>query len=48
MVPGPSIDGIVVTKELGLDLTLLEALVAMEKEGHIHFLKDRLEIAKKA
>ncbi|KAI7896779.1 uncharacterized protein EV154DRAFT_173542 [Mucor mucedo] len=43
---GSSIDCIVSSKELGLDFVLLEVSGSMDKEDYVHFLKDRLKIAK--
>lgn len=43
---GASIDGIIYSPNLDLDLLLLEVSGPMNKVDHTHFLKDRIKIAK--
>ncbi|CAO3681726.1 unnamed protein product [Rhizopus stolonifer] len=43
---GASIDGIIYSPKLNLDILLLEVSDPMHKENYSHFLKDRLKIAK--
>lgn len=45
-VAGSSIDCVVALKELKLNILLVEVSGPMNKEDYIHFLKDRLKIAK--